>query len=129
MSKLAVLVAKKVMNAPTVEDLDAALKVVSGPYIVPWHVSTDGHPSVWKWIPFGADDRKCERWSPDTNASDAMEVFDKFTDALLEKAGDGYEVTINAWAQGDNKNKCIAICLAALRAVGMTDAEIGEALR
>lgn len=65
----------------------------------------------------------------DTNVDDAMEVFDKFTDAVLEKEGGVYVVVLNGRANGVSHNKCVAICLAALSAVGMTDAEIGEALR
>jgi hypothetical protein len=113
MSKLAALVAVRVLGWTVRNDY--------GPR---WSVPPES-PFFRKW-----DDVHTDASLPfDTNIADAMEVFDKFTDAVLEKAGEGYEVTINAWAQGDNKNKCVAICLAALRAVGMTDAEIGEALR
>jgi hypothetical protein len=64
----------------------------------------------------------------DTNIADAWEVFNTFTDAKLEKVGDMYLVDIGEEHIADNENKCVAICLAALRTC-MTDAEIGEALK
>lgn len=60
------------------------------------------------------------------NIAHAMEVFDKWTHASIEKSGGAYEVTINSWATEYRTDICIAICLAALRAMGVPDKEIEE---
>lgn len=83
------------------------------------------------WYPPGPDvtlndTRTKKDFDPSRNIAHAMEVFDRFTDAIIEKAGAGYEVTISAWATAHHADKCIAICLAALRAVGVPDKEIEE---
>jgi hypothetical protein len=73
----------------------------------------------------------------DTNTSDAMEVFNHFPAGHIEKEtckidGALYMVNIGggyADTYSGNRSLCVAICLAALRAKGMTDAEIGEALK
>ena len=51
-----------------------------------------------------------------TDIAAAWEVLEKFTDVDLEKAGDNYRVTINAFAQADAHHVSLAICRAAIAA-------------
>lgn len=67
-----------------------------------------------------------DNFDPSRNIAHAMEVFDKWTHASIEKSGGAYEVTINSWATEYRTDICIAICLAALRAMGVPDKEIEE---
>lgn len=103
------LVAEQVMGLTTNEDA----------------VWVDGHKhqpmSVWRkgnGLYFVFD--------PSRNIAHAMEVFDKWTHASIEKSGGAYEVTINSWATEYRTDICISICLAALRAMGVPDKEIEE---
>ena len=57
----------------------------------------------------------------------AMSVAERFDEYWINKCGGGrYEVEMNSWAWADHTDKCIAICIAALRAVGVPDKEIEE---
>ena len=54
-----------------------------------------------------------------TRIYDAWDVFRQFTDAQIEKAGNNYEVMISAAFSATSDTAPHAICLAALRAVGV----------
>jgi hypothetical protein len=67
-------------------------------------------------------------FEPSTSIADAWQVLDRWTDWQLEKCGEAYECNIGP-GHARHADKCVAICLAALRAVGVSEAEIQEAMR
>lgn len=70
---------------------------------------------------------RCERFTPDTNISDAIRVADRFTDYEIAKGGESYTVTISGVFVATEKTKELAICLAALRACGVSEDRIEQA--
>lgn len=69
-----------------------------------------------------------------TDISAAWWVVEKFTDVAIEKSGLGWWVRISGafeanTTDGANERLASVICRAALRAVGVSDAEIEEAMR
>lgn len=84
-------------------------------------------PIYCSWIDKNKKLRTIGDFDPSRNIAHAMEVFDKFEDGVITKDAWGYEVKTNLWISEHDANLCIAICLAALRAVGVTDKEIEKA--
>lgn len=64
---------------------------------------------------------------PDTSIADAILVADRFTDYEIAKGGESYTVTISGFLTATEKTKELAICLAALRACGVSEGEITQA--
>ena len=56
-------------------------------------------------------------FKPGRDIAAAWMVLEKFTDVDIEKAGENYRVTINAFAQADAHTLPLAVCRAALLAV------------
>jgi len=108
--------------------------------VMGWHDIEGG----WgKWYnKQGEHVRLEEDWHPDTNIADAWELVRHLrTQGYLLRLIDQHHCT-GVWdcrfykfpesveiEYQNSPNECIAICLAALRAKGLTDAEIGEALK
>lgn len=73
-------------------------------------------------------------WSPSTDIADAWGVVEKFTDVVIEKSGESWWVRISGVFEAntpDGSHEPIAatICRAALRAVGVPESQIEEAMR
>jgi hypothetical protein len=58
-----------------------------------------------------------------------MECIERFCDFTLEKSGLNWTATVEAWATASSPSREVAICLAALRAVGVSEERIGEACK
>lgn len=66
---------------------------------------------------------------PSTNIAHAHIFAEQFDEYWINKIGGGtYEVEMNSWAWAHHQDKCIAICIAGLRATGVSEERIKEAL-
>ena len=89
------------------------------------------------------------RWNPSTDIAEAWEVvrnlrkrrFEPYDDPWTFQIVDSFTEDVRKWSAsvgtvgfrfshgGEHENECMAICLAALRAVGVPESEIQEAMR
>lgn len=129
------LVSEKVMGWPVI---DFAANAPKGGYIrAACAYRGSDHPTD-----------RCGKWSPSTEIGAAWEVVehlrkqrsatDKMDDptwaVALNGSGDRWICDVSDWrgrldVSACNKEACVAICLAALRAVGVPESEIQEATR
>ena len=117
MGNLSELVAARVMGAKVIDTIDPVPKG----FYVRNHAAYYGDD---------AGRNRCECFMPATSIADAMRVADQFTDYEIAKGGESYTVTISGAFVATEKTKELAICLAALRACGVSvvdsPAEIGQ---
>lgn len=133
------LVAERVMGAPVCETAEDAERVKSGPFIVPWHVPTDGRKRVLIWeAPLGQA-LKCMRpFDPSRNIAHAMEMVEsrkKYPARIMItnlEDDEEWEVSYTPNQHSGCVFMCVdrslafALCWVYLRAAGVPDKEIEE---
>lgn len=136
------------MGAPACETAADAESVKSGPFTVPWHVPPDGRPRVLIWeAPLGQA-LKCMRpFSPSTNIAHAHMFRDKVLRnnpgwRAVAVASQSMNADNGMWfyvdvkdvtgrfisESGTHSTEPTALCLALLRACGVSEEKIKEAM-
>ena len=150
MSKIDRLVAERVMDATVCETSEQAESVAKGvPFVVPWYIESDGHARARVWMRSGCDSDTwvIGKWEPSCRIDHAWEVVEHLRKQTKDDGTRKYLVSVVD--HDDGKMECViqpgrlwtmsscanhesaqmAICLAALRAVGVPESEIQEAMR
>lgn len=141
-NKLDRLVAEMVMNAPVCDTSEEADAVTLGSvFVVPWYVPRDGNPMAMKWVDRGDGAYHQKRWSPSSDISAAWEVinemqrchwdYDVWNEGTVHWCFFGRKTHDDIESPGEfsGTTPALAICLAALRACGVPEPEIQEAMQ